>query len=197
MDTQKQVKILSLEDSEEDAELMALELRRGGLLFRLKRVWTREAFLREIEDFSPEIIISDYTLPTYDGLSALTDARQKCPDVPFVFLSGTMGEDFAIETLTQGATDYVLKSRLSRLVPAVNRSLQVAEERRERSRAELALRDSEEKFKGLAASAQDAIIMIDQEGKVAFWNNAAERVFGYSSREILGREMHLLLAPAA
>ncbi len=197
MDAQKQLKILSLEDCEEDAELMALELRRGGILFSLKRVWTREAFLREIEDFSPEIIISDYTLPTYDGLSALTEARQRCPDVPFVFLSGTMGEDFAIETLTQGATDYVLKSRLSRLVPAVNRSLQVAEERRERSKAELALRDSEEKFKGLAASAQDAIIMIDQEGKVAFWNNAAERVFGYSSREILGREMHLLLAPAA
>lgn len=197
MDKQRQVKILHLEDKDDDAELAMLELRRGGVPFSLRRVGTREAFLRELEDYSPELIISDYTLPAYDGLSALTEARQKCPDVPFIFLSGTIGEDFAIETLKRGATDYVLKSRLSRLVPAVNRSLQIAGERRERSKAELALRDSEEKFKGLAASAQDAIIMIDREGKVAFWNDSAERVFGYSSQEVLGREMHLLLAPAA
>ena len=107
------------------------------------------------------------------GCRPLRTVREKCPDVPFIFLSGTIGEEFAIETLKRGATDYVLKDRISRLVPAVVRALREAGERRERVRAEEFLRESEEKFKGLAASAQDAIIMTDGEGKVSYWNDAA------------------------
>jgi len=195
MDEKEDLRILALEDVEEDAELMEHELRKGGIRFSLRRVYSRESFVAELEDHCPDLIISDYRLPSYDGLTALEDAREKCPNVPFIFLSGTIGEEFAIETLKRGATDYVLKDRITKLVPAVVRALREAGDRRERVRAEEFLRDSEERFKGLAASAQDAIIMTDAEGKVSYWNEAAARVFGFSSKEIMGRDMHLLIAP--
>ena len=89
--------------------------------------WTKEGFLRELKNPCPDLIISDYTLPSYDGLSALVDARERCVDIPFIFLSGTIGEEFAIETMKRGATDYVLKDRLSRLLPAITRALREAE----------------------------------------------------------------------
>jgi PAS domain S-box-containing protein len=196
MQQRKELRILALEDSADDASLMEQALRRGGLAFSLRRVWTREDFLREFEDFHPDLIISDYTLPSYDGLTALGDIRKKDTQVPYIFLSGTIGEEFAIDTLKRGATDYVLKDRISRLVPAVNRALRESEEHRERQKAEESLRESEGKFKGLAASAQDAIIMIDGNGHISYWNESAERMFGYSFGEVRGREMHALIAPS-
>ncbi len=191
----KKLKVLSLEDNREDAELMERELRKGGLKFEVRRVWTKEALFRELKDFCPDLIIADFTLPAYDGLKALDDVRKKCRDVPFIFLTGTMGEEFAIDTLKSGATDYVLKGHVSRLVPAVSRALREHEERKERRLAEESLRESEEKFKGLAASAQDAIITMDAGGKISYWNESAARMFGYSAEEILGRELHALLTP--
>ena len=195
MDGENDLRILALEDMEEDAELMARELRKGGIRFSLRRVYSKESFIAELEGHCPELIIADYRLPSYDGLSALETVLVKCPDIPFIFLSGTIGEEFAIETLKKGATDYVLKDRISRLVPAVKRAMKEAGDRRERVRAEELLRESEEKFKGLAASAQDAIIMTDGEGKVSYWNEAAERMFGCSISEAMGRDMHMLIAP--
>ncbi len=191
----RKLRILVLEDSEEDAELMAREMRKDGLRFELKRTWTRTEFLCGLGEFQPDLIISDYTIPSYDGLAALDDVRKITQDVPFIFLSGTIGEEFALETLKRGATDYVLKDHLSRLVPTIRRAMQEYEERRVRFAAEESLRESEEKFKGLAASARDAIIMIDGEGKISYWNDSAERIFGYSAGEVAGREMHALLAP--
>ncbi len=195
MTVEKELRILALEDAEDDAKLMERELRKSGLRFSVKRVTTREDFLREIGQFCPDLIIADYRLPSYDGLSALADLQERCPDVPFIFLSGTMGEEFAIETLKKGARDYVLKNRISRLVPAVVRVMQEDEERRARRAAEEALRESEERFRELAASAQDAIIMLDADGRVSYWNRSAERVFGWSSDEILGKELHLFVVP--
>jgi diguanylate cyclase (GGDEF)-like protein len=132
----KQLRILMLEDVAADAELAEHELRKANIQFSSKRVETKEAFLKELKDFAPDLILSDYTLPSFDGISALKIAREKCPDVPFIFVSGTLGEDTAIETLKMGATDYVLKEGLSRLVPAVHRALREAEERVERKQAE-------------------------------------------------------------
>ncbi len=141
--------ILILEDVDTDAELVERELRKGEWEFTPKRVATRDAYLQELEAFAPDLILADYSLPGFNGAEALTIAKEQCPVVPFVFVSGAIGEDMAIEMLKQGATDYVLKNRLSRLLPSVRRALSEAEERSARLRAEESLRQSEEKHRAL------------------------------------------------
>ena len=120
-------RILILEDVASDAELVENYLKKGGLSFVLKRVETREDFSRELDSFAPDIILSDYNLPQFDGLAALEIAKVKCPNVPFIFVSGVMGDELAVQTLKNGAVDYVLKDRLIQLVPAIERALRDAE----------------------------------------------------------------------
>ena len=126
---EKHLRILILEDVPTDAELIEYELRKGGIAFSSRCVQTKEDFMKELKYFLPDIILADYKLPSFDGLSALEIAKEQCPAVPFIFVSGAIGEDFAIETIKKGATDYVLKDRLSRLVRAINRALREAEEK--------------------------------------------------------------------
>ena len=123
------MRVLYLEDSEADAALVEALLVEGGIAYTLTRVETPEAFAAALEAGGFHLILSDNTLPSYDGLSALAHARERCPDIPFIFVSGTLGEETAIESLKAGATDYVLKERLSRLVPAVRRALAEAASR--------------------------------------------------------------------
>ena len=132
--------ILMLEDVATDADLIQRELDREGFTFEARRVTTRDAFTQALDAFDPDIILADYSLPSFDGLAALEVAQAERPHVPVVFVSGAIGEERAIETLKQGATDYVLKDQLSRLGPAVRRALREAEERRARREAEEALR---------------------------------------------------------
>jgi DNA-binding NarL/FixJ family response regulator len=141
----RELRILILEDVPTDAELAIEELVNAGIPFTSRCVTTREDFIRELDEFLPHIVLSDYSLPAFDGLSALKIATEKFPDIPFIFVSGALGEERAIEMLKQGATDYVLKDRLSRLAPAVSRALQEARERTERKQAEQALKESEQK----------------------------------------------------
>src|SRR5262245_42560605 len=115
---------------------MERELRKAEMVFSPQCVATRDAFLAALGDFHPDLILADYSLPSFDGIAALSIAREQCPAVPFVFVSGALGEELAIETLKQGATDYVLKQRLERLVPAVRRALLDAEERAASRQAE-------------------------------------------------------------
>ena len=143
-----ELRILLLEDVTTDAELTERELRNAKISFSTTRVATKEAYLAELTS-KPDIILADFSLPGFSGSEALALAREKCPDIPFVFVSGAIGEERAIESLKQGATDYVLKQRLSRLVPAVQRALRETEERVERKRAEEALRQSEERHRVL------------------------------------------------
>ncbi len=143
-----------LEDDAADAELTKFALRKGGLNFSLERVETRDEYLKAIEDQQPSLILSDYSLPGFNGHDALELARQKCPETPFIFVTGTMGEEVAIETLKSGATDYVLKTRLSRLMPAVNRALREAHERAQHRRAEEQLRESHERLRALSVYLQ-------------------------------------------
>jgi PAS domain S-box-containing protein len=145
----KELRILILEDVPTDAELEEHELRKAGLVFISKVVDTREAFLKELDEFSPDIILSDYELPSFDGLAALRIAQEKCPDVPFILVTGKVGEEFAIETLKKGVTDYVMKGNLKRLVPAINRALEEAEMTAKRKQAEKALHESEELYHSL------------------------------------------------
>jgi signal transduction histidine kinase len=137
------LRILYLEDDPKDAELVQVMLETGGFGCHVTRVETQVDFCASLERHGFNLILADYTLPSFDGISALKIAAQKRPEVPFIFVSGTLGEEVAIEALTIGATDYVLKARLSRLVPSVVRALREATERADRKRAEESLRRSQ------------------------------------------------------
>src|SRR5438093_1044457 len=194
----KELNILLLEDDLDDTELINHELRKGGFPFRFKRVETQEGFLCALEGDRPDVILSDHGLPAFNGFEALAVARNACPDVPFIFVSGLMGEEKAIETFESGATDYVLKTRLFKLVPAVKRAVREAAERAERRRQERALRESEERFRALVEGVRDyAICMLDPEGRVSSWNAGAERIVGYQARDVIGRHVSCFYPPEA
>jgi signal transduction histidine kinase len=150
----RELLILLLEDNAPHAELVEHFLRDSGLKFQITRVETREAFIEQIEQHPPDMILSDYALPSFDGYAALALAKEKVPNIPFIFVTGTMGEEVAIETLKNGATDYVLKTRLARLGPAVQRALRETADRRERQRAEDKLRRSLDQLRALTSYLQ-------------------------------------------
>jgi DNA-binding NtrC family response regulator len=133
---EQKLRILHLEDSGNDAELIRENLADGGIDCEIALVETREDFVAAIERGGFDLILADYKLPLFDGLSALAIRQEQCPDVPFVFVSGQIGEERAIESLKSGATDYVIKDKLSRLVPAANRALAEAKEKTRRKKAE-------------------------------------------------------------
>ncbi len=122
-------RVLILEDDPDDAELLQRRLKQSKLKFSLKHVENKQSFLEEIESHFPDVILSDYDLPQFDALSALTYAKQRNPEVPFIIVSGKIADEFAAETLRKGATDYILKDRLERLVPAVERAIRESERR--------------------------------------------------------------------
>ncbi|MFH0730330.1 MAG: ATP-binding protein [Pseudomonadota bacterium] len=184
------IHILHLEDDPIDAELVQATLAKAGLACRITRVQTRDEFESALRDGSTNIIIADYRLPTYDGMSALRLAHERCPEIPFIFVSGAMGEEAAIGALTQGATDYVLKHNLSRLAPAVKRALQEAWNRRERRQAQEALKGSNEMLRAIFEAAPVAIIGLDLDGHVhSVWNPAAEKMLGWNAQEVMGRQV--------
>lgn len=139
-----------VEDDPTDAELIRHALSKDGISFSLQRVETGDDYVRSLDHGAPDVILSDYALPSFDGYTALAIAQKKCPDVPFIFVTGTMGEEVAIETLKSGATDYVLKLRLSRLGPAVHRALREARERADRKQVMEQLRHSHAQLRALS-----------------------------------------------
>ncbi|MBI4469601.1 MAG: response regulator [Acidobacteria bacterium] len=180
---QKEIRILLLEDDPLDAELILRQLQSPGIPFTWRRAGDKGEYLRELQDFVPDIILSDNSLPGFDGLSALNIAREQCPEAMFIFVSGTIGEERAIESLKRGATDYVLKDSLTRLVPAIRRALKESEERSERNRAEQALRSAESKFRTLVEQSLVGIYII-QERKFVYVNPRFADAFGYPPSEI-------------
>ncbi len=189
------LRILNLEDNENDAELNGAMLSARWPQCQLVRVDDRAKYLAALEQGNIDVILSDYTMPGFDGRAALALAREKRPEVPFLFVSGTIGEDSAIEALKNGATDYVLKHRLMRLIPAVDRALREANERAERERAEEAMRQSEHKYRELFESLSDAAFVADeQSGKIIDTNRCAEILLGCPRSEILGRKQSQFLA---
>ncbi|HVG58267.1 MAG TPA: ATP-binding protein [Hyalangium sp.] len=136
--------LLLVEDSPQDAELISAWLADGGLVFDLTRVDSHAGFNAAIAQCRFDLILSDYNVPGFDGMAALAAAHLACPDVPFLFVSGALGEERAIELLKRGATDYILKDRLERLVPSVERALREAHEKKERRLAEERLRQRAE-----------------------------------------------------
>jgi signal transduction histidine kinase len=159
----KAVKILFVEDDESDAVLVNHELSKAGLQFHLEQVTTRDAFLHKLEHNPPDLILSDHGLPTFDGFEALALAQRKCPEVPFIFVTSSMGEQMTIETFENGATDYVLKGQLSRLVPVVQRALQASAERVQLKKQDRGLRQKGERSRRLLERAQDEAIEVLDE----------------------------------
>ena len=190
------IRILVVEDVPADVVMINHALREGGLSFRTKRVESREQFERELDRDPPDVILSDHGLPGFDGFSALAIAKVKCPEVPFVFVTSALGEELTIETFESGASDYVLKNRLTKLVPVVQRALREAEERRRRHEVEQALRESEERFRMLVEGVKDyAIFMLDPEGRITTWNAGAEALKGYRADEIIGQHFARFYTP--
>ncbi|MGE6763821.1 ATP-binding protein [Corallococcus interemptor] len=183
--TERPLSILLLEDSPLDAQLVAAQLEEGGLPSTLECVQGRAAFVAALEKGKFDLILSDYNVPGFDGMSALEVAKAVYPDTPFLFVSGALGEDRAIELLKRGATDYVLKDRLERLGPSVRRALREAEGVRLRKRTEEALRRSEERYQLVAHASFDAIWDLDLQTDAMHWiGDATEEVFGFPLEEV-------------
>src|ERR1700720_3501521 len=140
------LRILSIEDDPKDSELIQDLLESEDIVCEVTRVDTLAVLVSSLEQGGIDLILADYTLPSFDGVAALKLAKKTCPEVPFIFVSGTLGEEVAIEALKIGATDYVLKTRLSRLVPSVVRALREARERAEHKMAEEIARRSEKEL---------------------------------------------------
>jgi two-component system sensor histidine kinase UhpB len=172
------LRILILEDEAADAELMERELRKVKIDFVSRRVQTRETFLERLSDFSPDLILSDYSLPRFDGLSALAFAKEKCPNAPFILVSGAIGEERAIEILKSGATDYVLKDRLSRLAPSVQRALREVEERDELRRMEEALKAERRMLFALLEELPGQVVLHAPDYSIRFSNRYFRSRFG-------------------
>jgi PAS domain S-box-containing protein len=173
------LRILILEDRPTDAELMLREVRKEGIESIALRVETESDFRKQLREFRPGLILADYCLPAYDGLSALAVTQKECPDVPFILVSGTLGEEQAIDALHHGAADYVLKQRLARLGPSVRRALHEAEEHRNRTQAEAALAKSEQKYRRLFETSRDAIMtLFPPNWKFTSANPATVALFG-------------------
>ena len=188
------LRIVHLEDSARDAELTEAMISARWPDCHFLRVDTREDFLSALEG-DVDLILSDYTMPGFSGREALMIAREKRPEIPFLFVSGTIGEDTAVEALKNGATDYVLKHRLMRLIPAVDRALREVNEHLERERAEEAMRQSEHKYRELFESLSDAAFLADEHsGKVIDTNRSAETLLGRTRGEIVGHNQSELLS---
>lgn len=181
------IHILHLEDNPLDAELVQAALEPADFSWEVTRVQTAADFSEALRLGSYELILADYRLPGYDGLAALKLAREQCPDIPFIFVSGTLGEDAAISALTEGAIDYVTKQKLSRLVPAARRALLEVENRKQRRLAEESLRRSEQKYRALAENIPNVVYQCRNDSRYSFLylNNAIENLTGYPKEEFL------------
>jgi diguanylate cyclase (GGDEF)-like protein/PAS domain S-box-containing protein len=176
--------VLHLEDSATDAELIATLLANEGLDCDLRRVQTRAEFEAELDVPDLDLIISDYTLPGFDGLSALQLARVRRPDIPFLFVSGTIGEERAVESLKGGASDFVIKDSFARLAPAVRRALEEARERARRVEAEEALRRSEERYAFVIRAVNDGLWDWELQADRVYYSQRWKAMLGCSDAEI-------------
>jgi PAS domain S-box-containing protein len=184
------LRVLIVEDSEDDAFLLLRELRRGGYEPTIQRVDSEEGLTTALDQFVWDIVICDYKMPGFDGPSALELFRKRRLDIPFIIVSGLIGEDVAVGMMKAGAHDYLLKSNLARLVPAIDRELREASERREHRRAE----EARSHLAAVVQSSEDGIISTTPDGRILSWNSGAEKIFGYNKLEASGQPVSFLLS---
>src|SRR5256714_2597912 len=194
----ERLRILLVEDVADDAELALLELRRAGLHADQRVVAGEEAFVGALREFAPDVILCDFSMPGFNGMAALTLAREICPDTPFIFVSGTIGEEFAVRALKSGATDYVMKTNLVRLPAAVERALREGKERAARRKAEGELEAMRERLRSILSTLPDVVWSVAVPSReILYVSPAAAAVFGrtqqevYESRMLWGEPIHL------
>jgi len=190
----QQFRVLMVEDSASDAELVVRELKRAGMRCESRRVETAVEYRRALEQFQPQVILSDFSMPKFDGLEALAIAKRSHPDIPFIFVSGTIGEENAVRALQSGAVDYVLKGNLLRLPPAIERAMNEIRERRARQALERELRESGKKYQRLFQSNPHPTWVYDIETlRFLLVNDAAVARYGFSREEFLAMTINDIL----
>lgn len=183
----KPLRVLIVEDSEDDVTLIIRELTREGYEPVYERVETAEEMARALKDKQWDIIISDYVMPKFSGLEALKTLNRSGQDLPFIVVSGRIGEEVAVEAMKAGAHDYLLKFNFMRLSSIVEREMREAAMRREHRRADQILQESEARFRQIVETANEGILQLDTEGKITFFNQRLLEMMGYSAKEIAGR----------
>jgi len=179
------IRILHLEDTDTDQMFVRETLRAELPGVEIEVVSSRETFENALRNKAFDLIISDFSLPSFDGVTALSIVRKSHPELPFIFFSGTIGEETAVDSLRGGAWDYVLKQRPARLITAIRRAIADAQERGRLRRAEEKIREQA----ALLDEASDAIILCDNERRIRFWNRGAERIYGWTAAEVMGKRL--------
>jgi PAS domain S-box-containing protein len=188
--------VLLLEDSRFDAELLREALLEAYPRARLEVVRDEAGFVGAIAAGTYDLVLSDFELPGFSGEQALAEVRARHPQVPFIFVSGVIGEDNAVEMLKRGATDYVSKNRLARLPLVIDRALREVGQRRARDVAQVQLREANAVFARVVDSLRNyAVVLMGPDGTIRSWNRAAQDIFGYSGQEMVGRCADLLFTP--
>ena len=181
------LRVLTVEDREDDAMLIQRELRRGGLDPTGERVESREAMCAALNEEKWDVILCDYAMPRFSAPKALALLKDMGQDIPFIVISGTIGEEVAVKTMKAGAHDYMMKDNLTRLVPAIKRELQEAQERRRRRQAEQALQEAALQWDATFDAMEDSVAIIDTEARFRRCNEATAKLLGKPADEIVGR----------
>jgi len=180
------LRVLMVEDSEDDALLEIRELKKGGYNPVYERVETAAAMKKALKDKQWDIILCDYKMPNFYAPSAIAVLKEANIDIPFIIVSGTIGEDVAVECMRLGAHDYIMKDSLSRLCPAIARELKDAEVRNKQKDTEEQLRSEEHRFRAFVEHSSDIIVILNLEGIITYINPAVERVLGFKPEERIG-----------
>ncbi|TCK19427.1 PAS domain S-box-containing protein/diguanylate cyclase (GGDEF)-like protein [Thiogranum longum] len=183
------IRMLLVEDNDDDAQLLLVRLRRAGYTPDYIRVDNADSLKQALQDHDWQIVVSDYAMPGFSGLEALRILREHNRNTPFILVSGTVGEEIAVEAMRLGANDYIMKDNLTRLVPAIDRELRDVRDRSDRKRAEEALYQERERALVTLHSIGDGVITTDADGRVDYMNPVAERVTGWSSNEAQGHPL--------
>ncbi len=183
-----ETKILMVEDLVTDAQLIQRELRQASIKFVAERVENKEAFLKALVNFQPDIVLSDYSLPQFCGLDALRLLKEKKPDIPFILITGSLTEEVAVECMKEGAHDYILKTSLKRLPSAVLNAL--AKRRTEQEKVK-----AEELYRLIAENTSDLICLLDTRGMYVYVSPSHRELLGYAPEDLLGRSFFSLIHP--
>ena len=193
--TMRGLRVLVVEDSEDDTHLLVRQLVRGGYDASAVRVETAAEMSRVLDEHSWDLVIADYSLPRFSAFAALDLLRQKDLDIPFIILSGTIAEGTAVETMRAGAHDYIMKGNPARLLPAIERELREAEVRANRRRAEQAIRDNERRFRSLIEHASDITTVVGQDGTILYESPSIERLLGHVPGDLIGTKIQSHIHP--
>lgn len=189
------LKILLLEDSESDAELILRVIKRSGLDFSYERTDTREEFIKAIKTFKPDIVLSDHSLPQFNSMEALKISRSESALIPFILVTGTVSEEFAVQCLIEGADDYILKGNMTRLPSAILSAIKKKQIELEKNMALEILKKSEEHFRGLIENSSDIFAIIDLQNNIEYLSPSVKKILGYHVEELKRRNLNEFVHP--